>query len=508
MVGLGMWNPRQYLQQSVQIFNAAGIAGWGKAGKAFFGGNLMRRALRDPNTAKWARSQKKMHGLDPHEFDEMVRAYDEVGFHVVGNSTVYTEDLLNIRTVKTKLGRYTNPLVFFERGEQFNRSTAFHMALQRWLEKPGNNLRGGRKLNSREIGEITGDANVLSGDMLASSKATWQRGLAGVPTQYWSFNARMLDMYWGRKLSNREKMGLFMANAITWGYPAGIGSALGVVNVKDVVDEGGIANSEDVDRRKNGPDNLDFGEISKNGGFTMLSRWVTGADVNVGESIGTDGLNLANQLTDDLNAGEFSLFDYALGASGKTTESGIRVFETFTAGILGLAAGENRILWGDVSDVLRSLTGYSNAEKAWMVLNTQEYQDRFGRNLATDLSTVDALWQLYGIHNFQVDDFYDRNRVAKREGKLKQQILRDISDIGEKLNADSSPAELAELTRRANALAVAGRIEPRDFYKAFRKTTKHRKAYDEIIFRHRNDSPEAHEAFFKNIGLDKPEGTR
>jgi len=314
-------------------------------------------------------------------------------------------------------------------------------------------------------------------------------------------------MYWGRKLSKRERIGLFMANAITWGYPAGVGSALGIVNVKDVVDEGGVKANEDIDRRLNGPDNLDFHEIAKNGGFTMLARWITGTDVDVGESIGTDGLNLANELYDSMVEGEFALFDFALGASGKTAESGIRVFETFTAGILGVANGENRLLWSDVSDVLRSLTGYSNAEKAWMVLNTQEYQDRFGRTLATDLTQVDALWELFGIHNFQVNDFYDRNRVAKRQGTLKKKILRSISDIGEKLNENSSPGELAELTRRAWALAASGRIEPRDFYTAFRKTKKHRDAYDEIIFRHRNDSPEAHEAFFKNIGLGKSEGT-
>src|SRR5690606_13631739 len=88
--------------------------------------------------------------------------------------------------------------------------------------------------NDKAISEVLSRAEMLSGNMTAGSNAIWQQGIPSVPTSYWSYNVRLMEMFTGKRLSYAEKGRMFATFGLLWGVPSALGlSPAGIFPLQD-----------------------------------------------------------------------------------------------------------------------------------------------------------------------------------------------------------------------------------------------------------------------------------
>ncbi len=515
-LGLGMYNPRQYIQQAAQIGNAAGIAGPLRALKALGAGHMLKRALRNPDMMDELASYK-MHGLTPDQFKASARGFDDSGFHIVGNSTVYSDELSTPGSWwAAQASKQNGPLKFFNMGEQFNRRTAWSIAFDEWIEKPGKWTKGKKAMTNKDIAEVLERANLLSGDMLASSKASIQRGLAGVPTQYWAFNMRLMDQYWagnkhGRGLTMTAKARLLATNAFIYGYPVGLGSATGLINVQDLIQgdasfpligrlgQGRVASGaavRDIDENTaefSGQEFLEFGAL---GGALRVFTGIDGLS-----SIGPDGIDFGNMVFDMLAEGNVDFFDVIFGASIRTGETMAQLVELPTAAFMQLLDGQGGQEWDDLVEAIQGMsTTTRNAHAAYMIATYGEFKEKAGgRTIATGLGLWDAAAKVFGINNFQVDDYYALRWNSRSAARDKKAILAEFKTLALRWNKQDTPEGQARIERHVGILAASfkDKVRAREMYQAFYSNRLTRDGRKELVKRAKNHSPEWRQQFLR-----------
>ncbi len=125
--------------------------------------------------------------------------------------------------------------VFFNEGEKISRLTSYGAARLRWLEDKGINPRGLEATSKEGRLWIQNEAHRLSLGLSRQDVQLGFRGLAGVPTQFWSYPFRLTGamlptrLGGGTAFSGAEKARLAMAQAFLYGS-AGIPIADMIVN--------------------------------------------------------------------------------------------------------------------------------------------------------------------------------------------------------------------------------------------------------------------------------------
>ena len=191
---LGLFDPSQLILQTQTMFAAASIDPV-NGFKAMSSMPLVRMALinkSDNLLDLLAKKASKLHGMEPTEFKQMVKELDRSGFGLVNGELVLLDNFTgpiigssigNATRKARELGR----IPFYE-AERINRITGYGIAWRRW--KTANPT---RKIDDIARGEILKIADTFTLNMTKASAAWWQKGILSVPTQFLSYQARMLE---------------------------------------------------------------------------------------------------------------------------------------------------------------------------------------------------------------------------------------------------------------------------------------------------------------------------
>lgn len=320
-------------------------------------------------------------------------------------------------------------------GETLSRATAYRIGWEEAKEQfPG------LAFSDPQFRRVVMDrADAYSMRMSGNDAAAWQKGLASIPTQFWSYNARNLEALLGRDFTTAQKLRLAVGQAALYGS-AGV-PGVGLI-------------SEYFKQRNGSAPNLDSAwGLADRGILDEMVYHLTGADALVGKRIGTG--DWATQVVGDvLGTSSYGVKTTAELAGGAT----FSIYGNIGSGLLDLAhyasseqgTPTGRPLTRDsLLRLASNISTFGNAYKGYMaykygILNP----GTTGTVLANDLPTSDAFTlalgfqpgetdevdALYGFHNQHEQHVKDTVKLLKAyeqqyafEPDRRQEISDEIS---------------------------------------------------------------------------------
>ena len=325
------------------------------------------------------------------EFKDFARFMNRSGFMDVSSTHLSVNDFRPNRVFGAtskidgvrQMGR-----AFFYGAEQFNRATAGRIAWEELKE-------AGVQAGSAEFRErFIGLADDYSFNMTHESSAAFQKGLWSVPTQFWAYNIRMMDTMFGNRFTHQQKARLIFSQLAMFG-------AGGVPVVDAVVDYA----------KKQSGTPIETGSIASVFDRGLLDNGIaaiTGADVRVGERLGT-GPFLTNLAKDIFGMGEYgekspiealggATFSISM-AGGKTIADAVKYSMAETGADQGYAITKDNLL-----KMASNISTVSNLTKAMALYNYGIFKSNKGAVQVTDLPSADAFAVAMGMRPQEVDN--------------------------------------------------------------------------------------------------------
>lgn len=438
---LGFFDVSQWLLQTQTSFAAASIDPV-NGFAAFKNVPLLRMALingTDELAKHLAKSGTKLTGTSIKEFDEMVDVLKSVpGITNIGTELSIIDDLSTAHVYNNAVLRTAQSIrqkgrVFFFEGERINKLTGFTMAYKRWRKaNPGKSLykADGTTLNPDVVEELVAVTDTFSVNMTRASNAYWQRGVTSVPTQFASYQARLLELMLPKKfggsrvLTTAEKTKLAIGQLLFYGaasvppvlgartlYENAVGTAAPDGVVEDLLQDGFWdtaffpALSEVV---LGGPASTDFAARAGLFGNASLITEMWDPDAKFWDLAGGAVFSTGNDFLDGLS--KMSRLAYI-----QNTSEILPVTKDF------------------INDIAGITSTWSRAEQGRFAYLTGFYMSKSGRLIA-ELNPQEAVLKAFGIPVKQVNEYYN---AALEIGDLKRKDSKVAKEIRQ-LNIEAS----------------------------------------------------------------------
>lgn len=429
---LGMFNVAQLPLQlstataAVALSPKLGMQGWSMIAPMRFmlgGKTLTKEAFETRLDTLVKNGVHSMGGFeDAKEFKEFVRTATRSGFFDLGG----THGLMDHYGPSAAMDGFASGVertreagrFFFYEAERWNRIVAYRIA---WDETMKAGLRSG---SPEFAAKLAGRAEDYSFSMSRESQAWWQKGLLSIPTQFWAYNARMIEAMLPRRLGGSDfgpaqKMRLIASQSLLYGSAGLPGIGLFTEAMK----------SDDPKRMLEGG-SLDMtsgaiGGVLDRGLLDTAVYHMTGADVSIGKRYGSGGwiVDTVRNIFGASSYGEMSTAEMLGGATfnimGKVGTDVLKPVMEYAA----MESGDRSLpLNGDsLLRVAANVSTVGNGLKAYMVFNYGTYSSGTGTTVVTGLPSSTAFAVALGIPPAEVDQtshlmsHFKENSTAVRE---------------------------------------------------------------------------------------------
>lgn len=417
----------------------------------------------------------KMAGYDnPEDFKTMMRAGMNSGWFDIGG----THTLINYEGVSANLGRVGKGVsgevldttgkvgkkaldwgtIPFNEAELWNRMVGWQIA---WRDAKKMNLIPG---TSKHTEFLMKKADDYTFNMTRAGQAAWQRGLASVPTQFLSFQARMLEAMLGKQFTTAQKIRLVLGQTLFYG-------TAGPPLLSFIID---LFNGEQGEAGEIGT----WQGLMERGIIDTMISSVTGLDISYTERVATGGFisDTFRELFGMSRYGEVSFVDIMGGPlwalTKDTTDAGTKLFWTVAKAVSAESGGDTGLAMtaDSVVQMARNVASFNTAYKAYMVWNYGQFVTKSDKVVLDELPSEYAFAILLGLtpgeyRDYAVKQDWRKNRkavvqdVADEILSLRQRLVREVS------NSDAIISQIEVLratTPRdvwADALDVAGRAK-------------------------------------------------
>jgi len=421
---LGLFNPSQFLLQGQAMFNIMAISPKHGllAGTDYLGMRLLHLNPSPNHINYWAKRYSKS-----ADFAEMYTAGRDAGWFSTGGNLSVNQALAEPTIGSGKLGKALDfSAIFFKEGEMVNRMVSWSTA---WREFKAANP--GKAIGDREIREIMQRADNITINMTRASNAQVQNGFGSIPTQFWSYQWRLMEtihtsLFGKGALKKGEAARLLAMNGALYGIPVGVvGPMTGIWPWYESIEKYAQENAIDLDA------NLITKTLSR-GLFEIISEATDGRQYALGERFGPGGLPTLKQIFDgDKQANINAAIELFLGVSGATAISVIGNAAPFSKQIANVFKGPDEqvpFAVEDVLDALKSVTTVNNLTKAWMLSQYSTYYTRTGVPIknSEDVNFMDVMAQTLGVQPREMAKFYARKDVVKDQRSAAQELTKAI----------------------------------------------------------------------------------
>jgi hypothetical protein len=427
---LAAFNPAQLFVQGAGAMNAIAVSPLHGL-KAAYTAPLLRVALASDNPAVWSKlatvnEWAKLGYGSKQDFVDTVRAIRKLGIMdgIVATSMHSAEaGRYNMLTgFVAKMGEKS--AMFFNRGEEFSRLTAFDVARREWIAAHPNSV----WTTDAALKNMLNRMDDLTQNMMRSNLAFYQRGVLSIPGQFLQYNIKLAANLMGaghawakgaltgkapvyRGFSASEAMSILAAHTVAYGLAGN-----GMMSIYDEI----VGTVEDVTGRKVTDDEkllLSQGVIS--GIINELSQAVTGEDMKlaVGSRLGV--FEYYEKMAKTIMKGDASFWEVVLGPSyGSATRLGgmeALVQPLLRKDLTPDALGEA------VSTVGKELfSGWKNASVAYYAATHDGgVIDKQGTTQYT-ITNGEIIAQAIGMHSSVKEDFWRANlTISERRQAIK-----------------------------------------------------------------------------------------
>ena len=438
---LGMFNPAQLLIQASTMGAAAAINP--KYGLRGISGLMPMHAylLKGGSEAVLdtlaKRGIAKVMGFDTvDEFKAYARHMYKHGFLEMNGTHIMINNYspsAHFGSFGDKVNRFREQSrVFFYTSEVWNRLTAYRIAWGEAVEK------GLMPTHPEFNATVLKLADDYSFNMTNESAAWWQRGLLSIPTQFWAYNARMMDMMFGSRLSGAQKARLMA-------YNFGIAGAAGI--------PGASAITAYINQKTgSNPDPDTVHAFIDRGVIDFMNYQLTGMDVEIGERYGTGSWItetvkgfMGNSEYGDKSAAEFfggATFSIAASTS-KTLYNLGKYF------VLEQAEDGHELTKESFLNMLKEVSTFSNASKAMMIHQAGLYKSNKGSILADEIPQDAALYAALSFRPAKADEVSTMMAWKKN----KDESLKEVASKMRNWRQEAlTTGEWDKYSRKANAL--------------------------------------------------------
>lgn len=494
---MGFFNIKQLFLQGQGVVATAAIEGPERASRGAALASLMRGLHLRGNDAILqgaATRAQTLTGIDPTHFLESYEALQRSGFQNVGGEFGLLDDVLNPQIVTNGAARaLDSSLVFFRKGERLNRLTAWNAAYLRWREA---NPLGLFDLNAQK--DVLARADLLTINMTRASNAGFNQGWAAIPTQFFSYQARLMDLMLGGRLSVTEKARIVGTFSALYGVPLGVlGTTAGALwpwheQVRKELLEGGY----DVDDTmiKALTDGIPQATIA----------WASGGSVdpNIAATFGPNGSSLIKDFFFNPNAK--SAAELVGGPSAKTvmdvSSTSLKLMEhawtrlstgygkteePYAYSLLATAHEEAYpMTMDDVLPLLQNISSLSQGVKAYYAYTLGSYMSK--NNVKVIDQTQSNPWNafltgVFGTSPQSVSDYYQKVNIladiTEAQKEAKGEALRYLKySMDEKLSDEDRLA----FHKRAHHHMVLGGFTEKQKYDIIREASTKNRGLDEI----------------------------
>jgi hypothetical protein len=430
-VRLGMLNPAQILVQGMTSVHTAAILGPRLGGSAMRAATIHQMLVHNMDHLPYA---AKLAGWNVDHYRESIEMANRIGAFRVGREYADISDVADPTLRQTRVGMANDiGLSFFKAGESYTRRTAWFGAYAEWRAANPTAI-----FNDAVARRILPRADDLWVNMTANSNAQFQKGWASLPTQFFSFHARLLEQIWGNKLTGREKFRMLATYSALYGVPVAAAVPVGVWEMgstwREYAQKWGI--SDDIE------DNV-VAKFLQDGLVNIATEFINdGQQIDLAGRVGPGGLPFIEELID----GDTSVIEALMGVGIGTA---VDVFEPIANIVSGAFSGERPIFdttWEDITDILRTT---STGNSTWQGLNALafgSYVSKRGLKTDSDVNTVEALFKIAtGADPMRVKDIYrimendkeiqayKRDRIAKAVKEWKTAFK--LADAGDDIAA-------------------------------------------------------------------------
>ncbi len=496
---MSFMNPAQFFIQSQGIVHVIALEGPARASKVFPAMTLSRFASAFDETpeglAKLGQAVSKVSTWKPDHFVEAYQSMKESGFSSVGRERADMDNFMTGGVLQTKVGRaidWTSGLV--KSGERWTRHAAYLAAYDRW--RTANPL---AKLTNDAKAEILDRANLLNVDMSSASNATYQKGVTGLMSQFWSYNIRLFEQMTGNRLTAEEKARVLITNSIMYGVPTGAGvMAFGLPTAE--------MNREDSLKKGYEPENI-LTRIANFGALNEPLRLIMGENTNIGERYGPGNMAVFRDFFKDKSGAEM-LF----GIGGTFFRDAVYAVAPIGMFMLdGVMQSEHvyKPTTEDFRRALSNISGYNNAEKTLIALTTGQYFSRQGAYVDKVTPTEALIKGVFGIDTMRISDLpkiKDINRdlaalQAKEEPLIRQSFVAALQAFDDGNTADGYKHHTNMMAR----IIWAGYREDQRAQLFSRLVRGMESQVDSVSRKFAMQSPEKLEAFKKRINARSPQ---
>lgn len=431
---LGLFNIPQFIVQMGNYSNIFGIAGSRYAAPGSLAAQMhfwsrvnshpnfinhlddLASKFHIPGTSRWK----------PGEFKEAFEEFRKTGFGNVGGEFSMLDNPTSQKLVEDTFGTFlnwgTSP---FRAGERNARYGAWYTAFKEFRDK---NPVG--RITEADRAKILQRADLLNANMSHASSSAIHKGFMSVPTQFYTYQIRLLELFLGNRLTPKEKARMFATNAALYGIPmAGGLTGLPVADYlrKLAMDEGYVVG-----------DNF-FQSLFMEGLPASLGAVITGDGdpragtyYDVGTRFGTKGLEfLGNAVSRRADRGWLDDFG---GPAYSVIKGTINLSDGFRTAILAMMKGETDtfpFVAEDALDVFREISMVNTVNRTYLAATFGRWMSKNDAYLA-DTSMGKAIFGAVtglkdqGITDIQVKlgSLQDQENAEKEAEKFFQQEFR------------------------------------------------------------------------------------
>jgi hypothetical protein len=345
------------------------------------------------------------------EFKEYARFLDRSGFLDMNGSHVMIGQNgpsahFGTFAEKASKGR-ESARFFFYSAEVWNRLVASRIA---WGELEDAGVKAG---SDGFLAQFMKKADDYSMNMTHESAAYWQKGVLSLPTQFWSYNVRMMDAMFGSRFTKAQRARLITANLLMAGS-AGTAITEGLSEF--------IKSQYQVT-----PDiNTVLGTLDR-GFFDRMAYEVTGADVRISEKLGT-GTWFGETLNTFFGESEYqqkSVAEVLGGASASILGNmGTELINVATYAAAESGAEDMEVTGDAVLKMFQEISTFSNAYKAMTAAQYGVFRSNAGN--VTEIPTQDAAYIALGFRPQETDTMAHRMKWVKEKDKMIKEAAKQI----------------------------------------------------------------------------------
>jgi len=427
---LGWFNPAQFWVQA-QGMSVALSLGFGKYAGRSLANAMALRALgegvsstgRVNAVAKAARLFSAKGAYEGKDLSKLHELWKKTGYQ---DSVTQTADHaaaakgygVTMDAIKRAADR---GLLFYRQGELMNRSLSFNIAIERWMEKSGKGL---MDISDNVLKDIMDDANNIMLNMTRANRASWQKGLPSLPTQFLQVTTKFLET---ATMANRQfekgEVGRMLLGQLALYGTAGIpiiggGVGIGTMLATEIfgMDQQDIDNNPTVVKAIN------------DGFWGVVSYNMFGADIEM--SSRGSLLRGIGDFVDNWFVQESAITEKLLGAFGSTqtnfVDSFMRELRPFT---INNAANIDFEDIGSLlaNPILNSISTWNNGQKAYFMQRMGEIYNRRGRvTVRGDFDFEDILAQAIGFQRSDIAETYDLAALNRQQQQTTAKIVDEV----------------------------------------------------------------------------------